>query len=62
MTSESPNFFNQNMAARLAGRIEKYWRDRGYTVTVWTERVAGMRDAGEGYCVRSDLLDGKPRG
>lgn len=61
MTSENPNYFSQTMAARLARRITEYWESKGKTVTVWTERVPGMKDVGEGYCIRSDLVNGLPR-
>lgn len=58
------NYFTQEGAEELARRVERYWRDRGYRVRAWTERVGTfeplLRTSGW-YVVRSDLVNGWPR-
>lgn len=49
-------------AKRLARTIERYWADRGLSVTVTTKRMpfhVGMRIARTD--VRSDMVNGYPR-
>lgn len=45
----------------LAEMIRKYWSKRGYTPTVWVEKM-GHKITGDGivYCVRSNMLNGFP--
>lgn len=50
-------------AARLKNRIEQYWRERGYSVQVMPVRApfaSEMRSAR--VDLRSDMVDGMPRG
>lgn len=52
--------------ARLAGIIRAYWSQRGYDVTLWTERAVwgeGVRshDHGPVTGVRSDMVNGMPQ-
>ncbi len=60
--SDGENWLNERAAGQLARRIEHYWRQRGQAVRVWLERCPGMDDAGGPYVVRSDMIDGLPRG
>lgn len=49
-------------AQRLAARIERYWRERGYAVHVRTRRIAfhhTLRIAP--LVLESDLINGLPR-
>ena len=43
-------------AEETALEIERYWKTKGKTVNVWTEKL-GYTD----HVVRSDLWNGKPR-
>jgi len=51
-------------ARELAARIREFWRQRGYRVNVWTERVEFGAKAGQKpfvfHVVRSDLVAGLP--
>lgn len=49
----------------LAERLEAYWRERGYAVRAWAERVAikrtdGAHGASTHWVVRSDMVNGIP--
>lgn len=50
-------------AMKIADKIRGYWFERGHTVRVWTEPITRSitKDKKEIiYCVRSDLINGRP--
>jgi hypothetical protein len=50
-------------AEQLALRIQRYWADRGYIVFARTELVVGPHGQSCcAYAVRSDMVNGFPRG
>lgn len=52
-------------ARQQAAQIERYWREQGFLVNAWSERVDGYPKGREGgyisfWAVRSDLVNGHP--
>jgi hypothetical protein len=52
-------------ARQQAAQVERYWREQGYDVTAWAERVEGAPKGRYGgyasfWAVRSDLVNGHP--
>lgn len=61
MADVEHDFCNADGARRLKKRLEEYWRERGYDVTVRIVEagfVAAMRSARSD--VRSDMVNGFP--
>lgn len=55
--------FTHSGAMRLVTQIHDYWARRGYYVKTWVEEgtfLGALR--GAGYYVRSDMINGLPRG
>lgn len=53
--------FTLDRAETLARKISRYWRNKGHQVRAWVEPIPGTE--GEPmYQVRSDLINGAPRG
>jgi hypothetical protein len=55
-------------ARHHAARIRRFWRDAGYVVNVWAEKLPSKPDgasrshaAGPHWVVRSDLINGHPQ-
>jgi hypothetical protein len=46
----------------LADKIRRYWSKRGHTVETWLEKFSDKIAKRSIYFVRSDLVDGLPRG
>jgi len=62
-TTSIDDTLTRNGAERLAERIRRYWRERGYDVAVRVEQRSGFSDSmrwARWYVVRSDLVDGLP--
>ena len=53
--------FSREGSARLARKIERYWRGKGHTVNVWTEEFGSSIGDEPLYGVRSDLVNGFPQ-
>lgn len=53
---------NEEMAARRhAAEIKRFWRNQGFLVSAWVERVEGSNAEFVGHwAVRSDLVNGHP--
>lgn len=57
---------NEEMKMRqMAAQIVRFWRDRGYAVNAWIERVEGNPKSRNGgyasfWAVRSDTINGLP--
>jgi hypothetical protein len=57
---------NDELKARQqASQVERYWREQGYDVNAWAERVEGAPKGKHGgyasfWAVRSDLVNGHP--
>jgi hypothetical protein len=52
-------------ARSQAVQIERFWRDQGYAVSAWAERIEGHLKGRQGgyasfWAVRSDLVNGHP--
>jgi hypothetical protein len=52
-------------ARQQASQVERYWREQGYDVSAWAERVEGSPKGRYGgyasfWAVRSDLVNGHP--
>jgi hypothetical protein len=64
MEWEPRNFITKAGAEDLAAIIREFWRERGFHVFVWVERVTARADLPEGprttYAVRSDMVNGLP--
>jgi hypothetical protein len=59
----APELMTKHTAAMLARRIQKFWKDKGYTVNCRVESFAGAgSDRGLWFVVRSDMRNGWPRG
>lgn len=58
---DGPDHLTRIAAFSLAARIRNAWAARGYEVDVWVE---SFRDGFNNsmHCVRSNLIDGLPRG
>jgi hypothetical protein len=52
--------FSRSGAESLARRIADYWLFRGHNVNTWVESVETL--TGRVYVVRSDLVNGYPKG
>jgi hypothetical protein len=52
----APDFLTLSGAETLMRRIWLFWKKQGHSVALWIELDCGA------YCVRSDLVDGMPRG
>ena len=52
------NYYSFDGAKRLQRRIEKYWADRGYTVTTRLEEYGEFYTM---FLVKSDMVDGWPK-
>jgi hypothetical protein len=59
--SKIPNNLSASGAADLARQIERFWAADGWAVRCWTVPV-GTSEHGAVYGVRSDLINGHPRG
>jgi hypothetical protein len=52
---------NEEMTARRhAAEIKRFWRNQGFLVSAWVERVEGSNAEFDGWAVRSDLVNGHP--
>jgi hypothetical protein len=61
--SDGPDFLSETGALALKQKLESYWRERGYDVKVWVQEMgfhAAVRAVR--YDVRSNLINGAPRG
>jgi hypothetical protein len=53
-------------ARQCASQIERYWREQGYLVNAWAEKIQVPRvldrsnASGTHWVVRSDLVNGHP--
>jgi hypothetical protein len=54
--------FTLEGAEMLADKIRRYWSKRGHTVETWLEKSYDTIAKRTIYFVRSDLVDGMPRG
>jgi hypothetical protein len=54
--------FTLEGAEMLADKIRRYWSKRGHTVETWLEKFSDKIAKRPIYFVRSDLVDGLPRG
>jgi len=55
--------FTHAGAMRLATKIHDYWGSRGYQVKTWIEEGGWFNTLrNQAYFVRSDLINGLPRG
>lgn len=54
------NWMTADNARKLAQKIATYWAVRGQTVQTFVEPIDG--GMGGGYVIRSDMLNGMPRG
>lgn len=54
------------VALAQAGRLVDYWRDQGFEVKAWVEKIQVPRErdtsnaAGAHWVVRSDMVNGHP--
>ncbi len=62
MMPSQDDFMTEPLAERLRGRVERYWKKRGYEVESWTEQTGHRDHGGSIWAVRSDLVNGYPRG
>ncbi len=56
---------DEEKTRQQAAQVERYWRDQGYVVNAWAERVSGYPKGREGghatfWAVRSDIVNGHP--
>lgn len=56
-----PDLTRKQNAEGLKHRIERYWREQGKRVRCWVEPI-GNDNCYEHFAVRSDMLNGLPRG
>ncbi len=69
MTSSSRDTFTLGGATRLANKIKRYWKQQGHEIAVWVEQTGyvttekdGSLTPGRVHVVRSNLVNGMPRG